>query len=676
MLQYEAILKPLKIKNLVLRNRIFSTSHADKLPIDGVPVERQQRYHEEKAKGGIALSMFGGSSSVSLDSPAERMNAVALHSDSIIPELQNFSDRLHRLGTAIMIQITHMGRKNRYDTGAYIVPPAPSPIRDAVVRSVAREIDEFDMKRIITDFGEAAKRCEAGHLDGVELMASANHLIDQFWSPTANKRTDRYGGSLENRMRFGLQVLEHVRKVVGSNFLIGMRISGDEMIENGLTGDDCIKIAQTYAGTGMLDFMNVTAGHRVNAIGYSTYLPNMYFPSAPYLYLASAIKAELDIPVFHANKIADLATANRAVAEGHIDMVGMTRAHIADPYLLKKALENRADDIRPCVGAMYCLSGRGAQCIHNAAAGRETILPHVISKSDTRRRIVVVGGGPAGLEAARVSAERGHAVTLFEAQDKLGGQLNIASRVSWRESLSNITRWLEGQVKRLDVDIRLGKAATADDIATLAPDVVIMATGGLPNLDDIEGLELAHTTWDILGERVPLGKNVLIWDLMGQEAGISCAEFAAERGSVVEMVTYDRAPAEEVYRNNQTIFLRETYKAGVIFTPNLELKKIYAEGNSLIAVFRNTFTEEDEERQIDQIVVERGVVPNLGIYHELKSESRNLGEIDIAALTAGRPQQIVNNPDGQYNIFTVGDATGGRDIHSAIYDSLRLCNSL
>jgi 2,4-dienoyl-CoA reductase-like NADH-dependent reductase (Old Yellow Enzyme family)/thioredoxin reductase len=670
---HAALLKPLKIKNLVIRNRIMSTSHADRFADGGRPGERLQLYHEEKAKGGIGLTMFGGSSSVAPDSPAALWNGISLESDDIIPHLQQFADRIHKHGSTLMVQMTHMGRRTRWDSANWLVPVAPTPKREHYSRSVSREIEDWDIRRIVKGFGQAARRCKEGGLDGIEVMASAQHLIDQFWSPMINQRTDQYGGSLENRMRFGFEVLEEVRKQVGDDYIVGMRLSGDEMIDGGLTAEDCLDIARRYVGSGMLDFVNVLPGQLNDMINYAKYLPNMITPSAPFLYMASAIKAEIDIPVFHATRITDLSTATRAVEEGHVDMVAMTRAHIADPHIVNKMMEGRVDDIRPCVGASFCLSGRGAVCLHNAATGRESSIPHTIPKSTTKRRVVVAGGGPAGLEAARVSAQRGHEVILFEAGEQLGGQINIAAKATWREGLANIARWLEGQVKRSGVDIRLGHKVTAADIEALEPDVVVIATGGRPNFEGVEGREHAISTWDILTGSVELAENVLIWDDSGYEPAISCAEFAAKRGAVVELSTYDKYPGEEVSKANLPIFLRETYKHDVVFTPDRRLKRIYLEGNKRIAVLANVYTGEEEERAVDQIVIEQGTLPNLGLYDDLRPRSRNLGEVDIDALIAGRPQDITNNPEARFQLFRVGDAVAGRNIHAAVYDSVRLC---
>ncbi|NVN39844.1 oxidoreductase, partial [Ameyamaea chiangmaiensis] len=406
--QADALLKPLRIKSMVIRNRVMSTSHAPGYGVDGKPQERYQLYHAEKAKGGIGLTMFGGSSSVELDSPATPWSQIAVSDDSVIPYFRQFAERVHGHGARLMIQLTHMGRRTRWDTDAWLPVIAPSVRREPASRSIPKEMEPEDISRVVRAFGAAARRCREGGLDGLEISGAHGHLLDQFWSPSVNHRHDAYGGSLEHRMRFGIEVLSAIREATGDDYVVGMRMSGDELLKGGLTQDDCIAIAEAYAGRGLIDFVNVIGGQARDEMAHAVSLPNMAFPVAPFLGLASAIKRAVDIPVFHAQRITDLATAARAVAEGHIDMVAMTRAHIADPHLVHKLAEGREDDIRQCVGAGYCIDriyvGGDALCLQNAATGREATMPHDIPPAEVSRRVVIVGAGVAGLEAARVCA--------------------------------------------------------------------------------------------------------------------------------------------------------------------------------------------------------------------------------------------------------------------------------
>jgi 2,4-dienoyl-CoA reductase-like NADH-dependent reductase (Old Yellow Enzyme family) len=674
----DVLLRPLRIKNLVIRNRIMSTSHAPGYGEGGKPKDRYQLYHAEKARGGIGLTMFGGSSSVDCDSPATPWNQIAVSDDSIIPYFQQFADRVHAYGGKLMIQLTHMGRRTRWDTDAWLPVVAPSVVREPASRSVPKALEDEDISRIIRAFADAARRCKEGGLDGLELSGAHGHLLDQFWSPLVNRRSDGYGGSLENRMRFGREVFTAVREAVGDDYVVGLRMSGDEMLKGGISHEDAIAIASDYAGRGLIDFVNIIGGQARDEMSHAVSLPNMAFPVAPFLHLASGVRREVDIPVFHAQRIMDLATAARAIAEGHVDMVAMTRAHIADPHIVNKLAAGREDDIRQCVGAGYCIDriyvGGDALCLQNPATGREQTMPHDIAPAERKRRVVIVGGGVAGLEAARVCALRGHEVILFEKSERTGGQVNTAAKAGWREALSGIVRWLDAQVRKLGVDIRLNTAADAQAVAALAPDVVIVATGGVANRGDWPGHELACTVRDVLdGQAAPEG-SVLLYDEMGQHNAASVAELLATRGCQVEMVTCDRLIAQEVGTTNQPVHLRELYRLGVIMTPNMELQELYSEENRVVAVLRNTMTGEEEERLVDTVVVECGNLPLEALYFDLKERSVNHGVTDLPALLEGRTQPALEQAGPQgFALFRIGDAVAGRNIHAAIYDALRLC---
>ena len=675
--QYDALFTPLSIRNMTIRNRIMSTSHAPAYDEDGMPGERYQRYHEEKAKGGIGLTMFGGSSGVSFESKVD-WGQLSLASDRVIPYLQQFSERIHGHGAKLMIQMAFMGKKIQWDQGEWFIPLGPSRPRERWHAQYAKEVEDWDIARIVRAFGQAARRAKQGGLDGCEISAHANQILDVFWSPRHNRRTDKYGGSFENRMRLGREVMEEMRKQVGEDFVIGIRMSGAELVEEGMEPEECRATAAYYAREGLVDFLNISAGSIMTRMSHSKITPNMSWPVAPYLHLASAIKAEVDIPVFHATRIQDPATAARAIEDGHIDMVAMTRAHIADPYFVEKLREGREDDIRQCVGASYCLdrlyTGGGALCIQNAATGRERTMPHKISKGPNgAKKVVVIGGGPGGMEAARVSAERGHDVVLFEGTDRMGGQINLATKIGHRENLSGVTRWLESQTRKLPVDLRMQTMATAEVVKAEAPDLVIVATGGRPNPGRFHDSALVATGQDILSGRVAPGETVLVYDDQNDHQGVSVAEYLAERGARVELVTPDWMTASKLGPTNRPIHIRNLHARGVVMTPDLRLEGVEAEGNRIVAVLHNDYSEADEERLVDQVVVEHGTLPNEELYFALRPDSANLGEVDFDALLEGRPQEIATNPAGAYRLFRIGDAVTSRNIHAAIYDALRLC---
>ena len=676
---YPHLLEPFRLRHVTFRNRLMSTSHAPGYVEDRHPKLRYQLYHEEKAKGGLALTMFGGSSNIAPDSPSA-FGQIWIGDDSIVPVLREFSERVHRHGCAIMCQITHMGHRTLWDVEDWLPPVAPSPVREHAHRSFPKEMDRSDIRRVVRAFGDAAVRCREGGLDGVELLAYG-HLIHQFWTPLVNRRTDEYGGSLENRARFGLEVLAEVRRRVGENFLVGFRMMGDELKEGGLDQEDCLALAKIYADTGMCDFLNVVAGQVGDERGLSRSIPSMAGPRAPFVHIAARMKRETGLAVFHATRVMDLPTAEHCVREGLVDMIAMTRAHMADPHIVAKMMRGEEERIRPCVGAGYCIDriyvGGDALCLHNPASGREQTMPHVVRPGDgPRQKVVVVGAGPAGLEAARVSALRGHEVVVFDAASEPGGQIVLAARATWRKELLGIAEWLASEVEHLGVALHLNRYAEAADVLAERPDVVVTATGGVPNLERVAGAEHAVSVWDVLGGQVEPGAEVLVFDDHGDHQGPSVVDYLASRGSSVELATPDRLTAHEVGATNYPVYLASFYSKGVTLTPDRRLRSVERDGNRLRAVLRNEYTDEEETRLVDQVVVEHGTLPAAELFHELAPLARNQGELDIEALIAGRPQAVASNPDGAFMLFRVGDAVASRNIHAAIYDSLRLCKEL
>ena len=550
-----------------------------------------------------------------------------------------------------MCQITHLGRRTYWNRADWLPVLAPSGVREPAHRSFPKAMEDHDIRRVVRAYGAAAGRCREGGLDGIEIEAYG-HLLDAFWSPATNRRTDDYGGPLENRMRFGLEVLDEIRAQVGSDYIVGIRMVMDEDMPGGLGREEGLEIARRLIATGMLDFVNVIRGHIDTDEGLAHVIPGMGTPAAPHLAFAGEVRAALGVPTFHAARISDLATASHAIGEGLIDMVGMTRAHMADPHIVTKIMRGEEARIRPCVGVGYCIDriyeGGEALCLHNPATGREATLPHVIARSDRpARKVVVVGAGPAGLEAARVAAARGHLVVLFEAAPEPGGQVRLAAALARRREIIGIVDWLQGEIAHLGVDLRCNVFAEATDVLAEAPDVVVIATGGVPNTTFLtEGEALAVTSWDILSGQAAPAREVLLFDDNGAHPGASCAEFLARAGVRVEFVTPERTVLPEIGGTNYPAYLQAFGEHGVTITLNRRLRAIRREGNRLAAVLYDEYASTFEERVVDQVVVEHGTLPADDLYFELKPASSNLGEIDLDALLAGRPQSKVNNPDG------------------------------
>lgn len=687
MSQFDILFQPLKINNTTIRNRIVSTAHAEVYATDGgMTTDRYVKYYEEKAKGGCGLCICGGSSVVSIDSPQSWWSSVNLSTDRIIPHFQNLADAVHKHGGKIMIQISHMGRRSRWDGEHWPNLMSPSGIREPVHRATCKTIEEEEIWRIVDDFAKAAVRAKEGGLDGVELSAVHQHMIDQFWSPRVNKRTDQWGGTFENRMRFGMEVLKAVREAVGSDFVVGMRITGDEFHPDGLNHDDMKEIAAYYDATKMVDYFGVVGSGCDTHNTLANVIPNMSYPPEPFLHLAAGIKEVVSVPVIHAQNIKDPNQAKRILEAGYVDFVGMTRAHIADPHLITKIKLGQTDQIRQCVGANYCIDrqymGLDVLCIQNAATSREYMgMPHLIEKTTGAvRKVVVIGGGPGGLEAARVAAERGHKVTLVEKASELGGQITIAAKAPQRDQMAGITRWLAMELDRLGVEVILNTAANADMIRELKPDVCILATGGTPFIEQNPdwGAEegLIVSSWDILNGTVEPGKNVLVYDTICEFTGMSTADYLTSKGSQVELVTDDIKPGVGIGGTTFPTYYRSLYEKEVIMTSDLALMKVYREGDNLIAVLENEYTGTKEERVVDQVVVENGIRPNEALYYELKEESVNKGQIDVETLFASQAQPVLSQQNDGMILWRLGDCVSQRNTHAAIYDALRLCKDL
>ena len=676
----DPLLQPFRLKHLELRNRFLSTAHEPAYTEDGMPKARYRLYHAEKAKGGIALTMIGGSAIVAPDSPPAFGN-ILLYKDEVVRWLRELADDVHAHGASVMIQLTHLGRRTSWSKADWLPVVAPSAIREPAHRAFPKAVEDWDIARITQSYADAAERCRDGGMDGIEIECYG-HLADQFWSPATNLRDDAYGGTLENRTRFSREVVQAIRTRVGGDFILGLRMVCDEDWEKGLSREDGMTIARHFAASGDVDFINVIRGHIETDEALSHVIPGMGTRLAPYLDFAGEVRAATRVPVFHAARIQDVATARHAIASGKLDMVGMTRAHIADPHIARKVAEGREDDIRPCVGMGYCIDriyfGGEALCIHNPATGREDAMPHVVAPSPgPRRKVVVVGAGPAGLEAARVASARGHDVVVFEAASEAGGQIRLAAHLGRRREIIGIVDWRVAQCGKHGVAFRYNRYAEAEDVLAEQPDLVFIATGGLPNLAFLDtGAELVTTSWDILSGAAKPGESVLLFDDNGADAGLTIAEFLADSGSRLEIATPERTLAPDVGGTNYPPYFKSLARHNVAISINLRLESVARAGNRLAATLVNPYDKSRHLREVDQIVVEHGTLPLDEVYFALKAGSRNRGEVDYAALVAGDPQTVIRNPAGRYALYRIGDAVASRNIHAAIFDALRLAKDI
>lgn len=677
--KHDPLLQPFALRHLTLRNRVVSTSHEPAFGKDGLPTERYIAYVAEKAKGGVGMSMFGGSAVVSPDSTPVFGN-LTVYKDEITPWLRRMADEVHAHGAATMLQLTHLGRRSSNYSGNWLPAISASSVREQAHRTIPKAAEAWDLHRVVNDFVAAAQRCQAAGLDGVELYMGG-HFLDSFLSPLTNLRDDDFGGSLENRLAFPLRVVRAVRQAVGPEYVVGMRMTMDEARAGGLTAEEGLESARRLAAEG-LDFYSVARGSIDTDHAMAQMIPSMGQRSAPALDFAARVKREVGVPVLHAGRIGDVATARHAIRAGLLDLVGMTRAHLADPYLVRKIADGEEDRIRPCVGASYCLDAiyedGSAKCIHNAATGREGQLLHELTPVvRARRKAVVVGAGPAGLEAARVLGAQGHDVVLLEAGGQAGGQVLLASKSSRRRDLLGIVDWRMEELRHHKVDVRLGVFAERAEVLADDPDLVIVATGGLPRRGlPGPGGDLIKDTWDVLAGDVRLAGDVMVFDNNGQHAALDAAEYAATMGARVEVVTPERTIGVDVGALNVDPYMQAFARYDVRLTPALYLRSVRRSEGRLVATLWSEYADIEVERVTDHVVVETGTTPVDDLYFDLLPDSSNLGETDYRALIVMEPQSIRSNPDGAFQLFRIGDAVTSRNIHAAIYDAQRLCQPL
>ncbi len=678
----DSLLQPFQLKHLNLKNRILTTSHEPAYNEDGFPKDRYIAYHLERAKGGIAMTMTAGSAVVSKDSPPSFDNIHA-YKDEVVPWIKKLTKVIHDQDCAIMIQLTHLGRRTSWNKGDWLPSISSGKHREPAHKAFPKVAESWDIQRIIKEFGDAAERMKEGGMDGVELEGQG-HLIGQFLSPLTNELENEYGGSLENRLRFTLDILSEIRKKVGKNFILGIRSVFDEVQAGGITKTDGFKIAKILSESGLIDYLNINRGRIHTDPILTKQIPIQGMKSAPHLDFAGEIKKEINLPVFHASKISDVATARYAISNGLVDMVGMTRGHLADPYIVTKIKEKREDDIRPCVGATYCLDriyqGEEALCIHNAATGRELRFPNIITASKSKKKIVIVGAGPGGLEAARIAGEKGHEVVVFEAAPDPGGQIRLCAKSNRRKDMIGIIDWRMQQCAKRNVKFNFNILAESQHVLEENPDTVIIATGGMPNLELFEtkkDLENVFTSWDIISGDIKLAKNILIYDEAGDHTAMQSAEIAIENGSTVEFMTPDRLISSEIMGMNLTPYLKNLQNKKITYSIAKRLIDVSIQGNKLNAVIGSDYDGQFKYNSTyDQIFLNYGVKPLDELYFNLVSLSKNEGEVNYAQFIKGEQQNIIKNKNNKFNLYRIGDAVSSRNIHAAIYDALRLVINL
>ena len=673
----DALFQPFILKNTRFKNRVFSAAHEPAFTEDGMTAKRYIAYHEEKAKGGMAMSMIGASTIVSRDSPATFGNVDA-STDRVIEWWGKLAQTVHAYDCKVITQLTHLGRRTSWADPDWLPLMSASCVRELAHKQYPKAVEIEDINRIKAEYVAAAVRAEQAGLDGIELMAYVQ-FAGSFLISDQNFRSDEYGSdSIDNRMRFSLEVLEEIRAVVSADFIVGVRTTGGD--PDGMSEEEALDINIRYAESGMTDYLNIVYGSVMGSeLGVSRSVPPMGTPASPHIDKLKNIRSQVSVPIIHSCRVMDLGSARSALEIGAVDMVGMTRAHMADPHILSKFEAGEEHRIRPCVGAGHCIDqiyhSGAAYCIHNPSTGREQSIPQLVEKgAGPAKRIIVIGAGPAGMEAARVCKLRGHEVKILEASSAAGGQLLIASRAPRRSDLIGIVDWLKGELEHIGVPIEYDRYVEGGDLVDMNVDIVIIATGGMPNVEFFEsGHDLCVSSWDVLTAQVRLSGEILLYDENGAEAGVGTAEYLLDQGQKVHMVTPDRLIGTHIGPTNYPAVMKKFYNAGMQMTTDHRLVSLRRESGKIIPRLWCDLTSTPLEKTVDHVVVENGTLPADDVYFELKKDAMNLGMTDIDALADLHPQTINLNEDGKYRLFRIGDAVASRNVHAAMFEARRLC---
>ena len=647
---YRYLFQNIQIGPVRLNNRIVFTAHLTNLSENGLPGERLAYYYRERARGGAGLIITEEQSVHPTDRAYEKL--IEAYREDVIPGYRLITGMVHQYGTKIFAQLNHNGNQG---SSIYTGLPlwAPSPVRDPLFREVPKEMDRFDIARLVASYALAAVHVREGGFDGLELQASHSSILRQFLSPLTNHRRDQYGGSLENRLRLVLEVAAAVRNVVGEQLALGIRLSGDEFTDGGLTLEDTVEIARRLDQAGLFDYINTSVGIATRNL----YLVegSMAMPPGYSVYMSSAIRKAVKIPVVAVGRIKDPVQAEQILRDGHADLIGMVRAQIADPWLANKALQGMNDSIRTCLSCNQdCIGRVGLNktigCVQNPAVGQEkTRGEGCLQPAPKSRLVLVAGGGPAGLAAAKTAALRGHRVILWEKEDVCGGQVRLAARLPYREEFLDLIRNLRHCLEEAGVELRLGCAASPEKILAEKPDAVIVATGSLPQHPPaLAGGENLYTARQVLEEEPELGQNVLVVDLQGFYQAAGVAELLAGRGKRVEIASPNLYVGQGLGPTlDLEMWYRRAHQLGITMTPDVTVLAV--EGSTVRGV-HNYSGREVEWRGVDSVVTAAPNRVNDELYFALKGK--------VAAL------------------YRIGDCLAPRRVDAAILEGYRVAAGL
>ena len=549
---FSHLLSPLKIGSIKVRNRVLVSAHVPGLAVQNKPSRAYINYHEAYAKAGVGLQITGGT-------PIHRSGMLSLGSDglwnlddSIIPGYRALAAAVHQHGGRILAQLAH-------SAGTVLIQQpnmcnwSASATRSQTTGGIAHAMSQTQIKEVLQAYTDGARRAIEGQLDGIEILAAFGFLPQAFLSPLTNHRTDKYGGSFNNRIRFVIELVEKIRNEIGTTPILGIRIPGDEYEKGGLHLQQMQQIASQLCATGLLDYISVTAHTNLSHSGRAKHWAPTPAPHGMFVELASGIKQVVDIPVFTVGRIVDPAHADNLLANKSADMIGMTRAHISDPEIVSKLKRNAAGEIRPCVGTNNCIAnrylGKPIRCIHNPLVGKSVsaTLPQ------RTKKIIIVGAGPAGLEAARVSAEYGYNVEIHEKNAYAGGQLALWARSPGQRELHGIIKWRLDELKRLGISIAFHSSLSEHDIDNSNANVAIIATGAIAHLEHMPGDQsiMTKTPHEILEAQQTVRENVIVYNDGKGQAGLAAAEWLAHHGAQVHIITSDIAVAADLDATNR-----------------------------------------------------------------------------------------------------------------------------
>jgi 2,4-dienoyl-CoA reductase-like NADH-dependent reductase (Old Yellow Enzyme family)/thioredoxin reductase len=612
--EFKHLFSPIKLGNVTLPNRIVMTGAFHRLA-----GERLLHYYVARAKGGAGLIM---------SSPHHPF----MTTDAMIPDLKKVADAVHQYPAKIFAQLFHHGARGwaRMMGGGTTLAPSPVKIRlpfGTGGQTVPRQMDRDDIKRTVKAYGETALRMQKAGYDGLEIMAAWGMLQSEFLSPALNIRTDEYGGSLENRMRFLLECIDSIRENVGPDFPLGVRFIGDELIQRvwwtdkpGNTLDEAKEIARRLEATGKLNYLFACAG----AFG-AGHFPPTHFPLGAFVYIAAGIKEVVKLPVVTVGRINDPVLAETILANNQADLIGMTRAVMCDPEMPNKTREGRLEEIRRCIACNEGCVGPNflampIACSLNYETGREQMGP--ITAAESKKSVMVIGGGAAGLEAARVAALRGHKVDLYEKNDVLARELDIAAKAPGRQDFVEAKRYLAYQMKLLNVNVHLGVTITPEMVLEQKPDAVVVATGGIPFIPEIPGANNNVVEMrQVLLDEVEVGQNVLVADYQNHMYGLDMADFLAERGRKVELITDTPYAGSEADALTVEMAYFSVLSKGVVITPLTSIKEIRGK---TVVVYNVITNAERQIEGVDTVVVCADERTNDTLYYALKGKVKEL----------------------------------------------------